>query len=224
MQAPKSLRLKAHLALSSLVELLGVTTMREVAMTQNELELPIYSRGNASTTEFVKFWSRQWSDKDRKSDEDYYKPHLKGALTDEGLRDLFRWKNQTPLSAAKQRTLERIVARREELVDLSRDTKPEDFLNRFREGQAIWWIFLLHCWSHRHGSKKYPIYDQHVHRAMTFICKGEREESGGWSNKAKVNAYLTKYLRFFDRFGDHDPKKVDQALMVFGRFVKTYHF
>ena len=193
-------------------------------MTQKELELPIYPRANASTTEFVRFWSRQWSDKDRKADEDYYNRRIKGPLTDDGLRDLFRWKNQMPLSAGKQRTLERIVARREELVRLPPDTEPKDFLNQFREGQAIWWIFLLHCWSHAHGSKKYPIYDQHVHRAMTFICKGECEENGGWSDEDKVKAYLTRYLRFFERFSDLDPQEVDQALMVFGRFVKTYQF
>jgi hypothetical protein len=35
---------------------------------------------------------------------------------------------------------------------------------------------------------------------------------------------LTKYLHFFDRFGDHNPQKVDQALMVFGRFAKSYQF
>jgi len=55
-------------------------------------------------------------------------------------------------------------------------------------------FFLLHCWSHAHGSRKYPIYDQHVHRAMTFICKGEREEIENWNDKKKVDAYLTKYL------------------------------
>jgi hypothetical protein len=197
----------------------------ENGMPQKGIELPIYPRANATPTEFVKFWSRQWSDQDRKADKDYYNHHIKGPLTEYGLRDLFRWKNQMTLSAGKQRTLDRILARRQELVDLSPDTEPRDFLNQFREGQAIWWIFLLHCWSHAQGSKKYPIYDQHVHRAMTFICcNGEREESGGWSDEEKVKAYLTRYLFFFERFSDLDPQEVDQALMVFGRFVKTYQF
>jgi hypothetical protein len=110
-------------------------------MTRDELNLPIYPRAGASTTEFVKFWSRQWSGKDRKADEEYYNRHIKGPLTDDGLRDLFRWKNQMTLSAGKQRTLERIIARRQELVDLSPDIEAEDFLNQFREGRAIWWIF-----------------------------------------------------------------------------------
>jgi hypothetical protein len=193
-------------------------------MAQNELDLPIYLRAHASTTDFVTFWSRQWSDKDKRSDENYYDVHIKRPLTDDGLRDLFRWKNQMPLSARKQRTLERIVAGRERLVHLSPDTKPEAFLNQFREGKAIWRIFLLHCWSNAHGTNKYPIYDQHVHRAMTFICKGEREESGDWSDKVKVKAYLTRYICFFNRFSDLDPQKVDRALMVFGRFIKAYQF
>lgn len=59
---------------------------------------------------------------------------------------------------------------------------------------------------------------------MTFICKGEREEIESWNDKKKVDAYLTKYLYFFDRFGDHNPQKVDQALMVLGRFAKSYQF
>ncbi len=71
-------------------------------MTRKELKVPIYPRASASTTEFVKFWSRQWSDKDRKADEEYYNRHIKAPLTDDGLWGLFRWKNQMTLSARKQ--------------------------------------------------------------------------------------------------------------------------
>jgi hypothetical protein len=39
-----------------------------------------------------------------------------------------------------------------------------------------------------------------------------------------LDAYLTKYLHFFDRFDDHNPQKVDQALMAFARFAKSYQF
>jgi hypothetical protein len=59
---------------------------------------------------------------------------------------------------------------------------------------------------------------------MTFICKGECQASGDWSDEEKLKAYLTRYICFFNRFSDLDPQKVDQALMIFGRFVKTYQF
>jgi len=189
-----------------------------------EMKLQIFQSLNASPSDFVEFWSRQWTDHDSEADSNYYNRHIDKPLTDARLQGLFRWKNQMPLSKGKKNTLKRIIARREELVSLSPKTLPSDFLDRFREGKAIWWIFLLHCWSHGHGSKKYPIYDQHVHRAMSFVSNGEPEESGHWNDKKKVDAYLNRYVEFFDRFNPIEPKKVDQALMVFGRFIKAYRF
>jgi hypothetical protein len=108
----------------------------------------------------------------------------------------------------------------EELQALRPQTEPKVFLEMFKNVAAIWRIFLLHCWS----KSKCPIYDQHVHRAMTFICKNQREEIGEWGDQRKIGAYLHRYIPFFARFDEPNSQRVDQALMVFGRFVKARQF
>jgi hypothetical protein len=183
-------------------------------------QFPIYSREYATTTKFINFWASQWSAKDKEQDEKRYTPYIGKPLTRENLLALFEWKNQMPLAQGKRRRVESFISRLKELEELPRQTSPKDFLETFKEGGAIWRIFLLHCWS---GSK-YPIYDQHVHRAMSFICGNQREEIGGWSDQEKIDAYLDGYIPFFNRFSVPNPQKVDQALLVFGRFIKNFQF
>jgi hypothetical protein len=187
-------------------------------------EIPVYSRELVSPLKFVEFWSAQWSAKDRDQDRKNYEPYIGEPLTCASLKALFTWKNQTNLSQNKQKTVERFIYRLPELRCLSKDTDPKTFLETFAQGGAIWRIFLLHCWSHSCGTRKYPIYDQHVHRAMSYICGGLREEIDGWKDSEKIGVYLGRYIRFFDHFRDEHPQKVDQALMVFGRFIKAYRF
>lgn len=186
-------------------------------------DLPVYPRASAPTpTAFVEFWARNWTSKDKEQDSRYYDPAIGRPFTCVRLLKLFRWKNQTKLSRRKLRRVLSFVASIPKLEGLSNQTDAQAFLEEFPEGGAIWRIFLLHCWSCYYGSRKYPIYDQHVHRAMMFICKNEIEETGNWTDPAKIQAYLDKYIPFFDGFSEHDPQKVDQALMIFGRFIKTY--
>ena len=111
---------------------------------------------------FVQYWSAEY---DYATDSDLYTPHIGKQLTPETVRELFLWKNGSKLSVAKQQSVEQnYVGRLQELFDLSMDTPPAEFLKTFGGG-AIWRIFWLHCWQ----PSRYPIYDQHVHRAMTFI-------------------------------------------------------
>lgn len=185
------------------------------------MQLPIYSRECATTTaKFVEFWASQWGTKDRDEDEKRYIPHIGKPLTCESLSTLFRWKNQMPLSAKKLRRVSDFIKRLPELKKLPRTTAPKSFLERFDEGGAIWRIFLLHCWS----AAKYPIYDQHVHRAMIFICEKRREEIGGWPDQKKIETYLDKYIPFFNRFSTDKSQEVDRAFMVLGRFIKNSQF
>jgi hypothetical protein len=185
------------------------------------MQLPIYSREWAPTTaKFIEFWASQWSAKDKAQDEQQYTPHIGKPLTRDSLRTLFQWKNQMPLAAKKRRTVESFIDRIKELEQLPCTTDPKTFLEKFKEGGAIWRIFLLHCWS----ASKYPIYDQHVHRAMIFICERRREDIGGWDDQEKIKAYLDKYIPFFKRFSAHKPQEVDRALMAMGRFIKNSQF
>jgi len=195
------------------------TRWSSIGYRERHMNLPIYIRRDIPPVEFVEFWSSHWSSKDQDWDKVYYNSQITDPLCEKNLRDLFIWKNQTPLSKKKGESVRRLVNRIPELKELPGDTSVQCFLERFNNVSAIWRIFLFHCWS----KGRYPIYDQHVHRAMSFICNGETEEITKWNDQRKTEAYLHCYLPFFKPFHiTPSSQKADQALMVFGRFLKSY--
>jgi hypothetical protein len=185
------------------------------------MQLPTYSCEAASMDQFIKFWANQMSAKEREG-EKLYLSHIGKPLTSENLKALFEWKNKMILSGRKLETVKvNFIDRLKELRNLPHTTEPKAFLDQFKEGGVIWRIFLLHCWS----KAKRPIYDQHVHRAMTFICAKQREEIAEWKDQKKIiDTYAERYIPFFEKFSAHPYRKVDQALWFFGRFLKTTRF
>jgi hypothetical protein len=105
------------------------------------------------------------------------------------------------------------------LVQLSPDESASDLLVRFSEGGAIFRIFWLHCWR----PELFPIYDQHVHRAMRFIEAGVREEIPG-NDAQKIRSYLDNYLPFHAGFDGIAWRQVDKALWAFGKFLNENNF
>jgi hypothetical protein len=179
----------------------------------------------ASPREFVEFWALRYFD----SHENLYTGNINCPHhTAETLTALFKWKIGARFFT---RTLERTVtpnflSRIEEARALSPEISAEDFLNIFQGGGPIHRIFWLHCWH----PQRFPIYDQHVHRAMVFIQHGRVEELGEYSDEAKVAKYRECYIRFFETFRDVGipfdlesdgvpSRKVDRALMAFGQAI-----
>ena len=75
----------------------------------------------------------------------------------------------------------------------------QEFLNR--PGGAIWRIF----WLHLQHPEQFPIYDQHVHRAMAFMLKWPEEKREiPVHNPTKVRNYLEVYRPFFARFNESE--------------------
>lgn len=66
--------------------------------------------------------------------------------------------------------------------------------------------------------KVFPIYDQHVHRAMAHL-QGWTELEIPKSNKKKIEIYLEEYLDFYNSFKGLPHKKVDEALWSYGKFL-----
>jgi len=123
----------------------------------------IYEPVGVDAKAFVEFWADRYTG----YDDDFYEANVGQELTEARILDWFEWKNGTPLSQAKRRSVMRnFVARRDELVQIEDDT-PSAVLTRFSEGGVIWRIFWLHCWR----PARFPIYDQHVHRAMRSLMK-----------------------------------------------------
>jgi hypothetical protein len=180
------------------------------------MRLIIYSALQASPREFVAFWASRY----KYPKESLYTDNVGKRLTPTRIRALFEWKNGSRLSAGKLRSVQRnYVARVSELRKLPASTDAESFLRLFASGGAIWRIFWLHCWE----PIRFPIYDQHVHRAMAFIESGERKEIPK-NDASKVRAYLDKYLRFHRQFAGLDLRSVDRALWFYGKFIKSTEF
>jgi hypothetical protein len=178
--------------------------------TISEIHLPILRSHHVTPKDFVQFWERLYSG----YDENFYRDNIDKPLTEERINAWFEWKNATPLSANKSETIRRYLSPQERIGHDADAGTLAAFLNR--PGGAIWRIFWLHLQHPRH----FPIYDQHVHRAMGFML--------GWANltipahnPAMVRSYLASYCPFFKRFDDSDHRQVDRALWSFGRFLKT---
>lgn len=177
--------------------------------------LVTYSPQRSSPQDFVVFWARQYNYKL----EHLYTNNIGQALTAERVHQLFKWKNGSRLSDRKQRSVDNnFVAHIPKLTGISPETDAHVFLNEFPNGGAIWRIFWLHCWQ----PNRFPIYDQHVHRAMAFI-EHQRIEELPAQDEEKVQLYLKRYLAFHQNFAG-EQRSVDKALWVYGKFVKATQF
>ena len=180
------------------------------------MQLIIYQPINAAPAAFIDFWAARYAG----YDDTFYMANVGQELTEARILDWFTWKNGTTLSDLKRSSvLRNFVARRGELDQIPRDEPPSALLSRFDEGGAIWRIFWLHCWQ----PARFPIYDQHVHRAMRFIQAGVLEEIPG-TDPQKIRMYLNSYMPFHAGFDGIDHRLMDKALWAFGKFLGENNF
>jgi hypothetical protein len=179
------------------------------------VQFMIYEPVSAEAKAFIEFWAARYTG----YDDDFYEANVGQELTEARILEWFEWKNGTPLSELKRNSvLNNFVARRRELANLQGKTASH-LLARFSKGGVIWRIFWLHCWQ----PARFPIYDQHVHRAMRFIQAGVLEEIPA-KDPAKVRAYIEEYMPFHARFDDLPHRAVDKALWAFGKFIGENNF
>ena len=180
------------------------------------MQLIIYEPVKADPQAFIEFWAARYTG----YDDDFYHANVGHELTEARILELFEWKNGTRLSGPKRDSVTRnFVERRSELDQIPRDETTSVLLARFSEGGAIFRIFWLHCWQ----PARFPIYDQHVHRAMRFIEKGVREEIPE-KDPGKIRAYIEQYIPFHASFHSMPYRAVDKALWAFGKFVNENNF
>jgi hypothetical protein len=174
-----------------------------------------------SFTELARFfdhWSSRYQDP-RQRDGEFYDPNIgKGdALRTEweALQALFIWKNGTEISPGKLNSI-----RKNYFNNWTEDANLESrFLNPNKSGGPIWNIFYLHC----RFPDRYPIYDQHAHRAMIYIQTGAICEDDLSSDPKLVYECYQQYRPFVESVrlhGCHDMRKIDRALYTFGQFLK----
>ena len=177
------------------------------------MRYPVLTWQDESQETFVEFWSSITSLRDEKNEESY-RTNVGQQLTKDRIRSLFEWKNGGPLSARKANSVSRYFNQEEQIPANATTAELTQFLTR--PGGAIWRIFWLHI---QHPSR-FPIYDQHVHRAMAYLMQLHPREMPE-ANKDRVRAYLDDYVPFFAQFSAMAPRQVDRALWTFGKFLST---
>lgn len=170
--------------------------------------------------EFIKFWSQFYSD-NQNFDEKFYYPYIsnEGLLKDDFLKNLWRWKMQVHYNnSSNQRALKLMEENKEIIRNFSKSNPDFDDLYNFsrkifRSG-IVYSIFLFHICK----PEEYPIFDQHVFRAFTFITKKEI---------IKDTTDIKDYWKYRDFvFSIHRRYKVnlrdiDKGLMAFGQFLDS---
>lgn len=171
---------------------------------------------NCSAAEFVDFWYPFYEyDSENLYSDNIYKTNY----SNDDLKSLFTWKNGMRLSINKNSSLERKILRKLNTVNqLKTNFSIQDYNDAFAELSTIWKIFLLHCIQ----PKIYPIFDQHVYRAMKFVQHQTIKEVLK-SEDQKYRQYFDDYLSFFNLLVDESGRdyiNVDRALWVFGKSLK----
>lgn len=138
------------------------------------------------------------------------------------IQGLFKWKNGMNLSQGKQNSLDKKVLNRLMTINSlkdNRDVDVEAFREKFRDLSAVWKLFLLHTLK----PNRYPIYDQHIHRAFHYLhgLNWQSINNVSLKDREKENFYFDHYLPFFSSLKDVQPKKLDEALFCFGRFLRS---
>jgi hypothetical protein len=181
----------------------------------------IYVPRGAAHREFIEFWAPRYHD----AHEKLYTSNICGPHTDAALRDLFYWKEGPQFFDDKWPSMNsNFVSKRQQASAFPHDVSAEDFLAVFPDGGRIYRIFWLHCWY----PDRFPIYDQHVHRAMTYIQDGKPQELEKYTDAKVIESYLTRYIPFHEQYAKielpFDPtldgiptRKADRALFTFGK-------
>ena len=151
-----------------------------------------------------------WAPKYKYPYEDKYESNIGKPLTDTSRRQLFEWKNGSVIAKKKLASIEKNYP-------LRFDGRVEDrYLRDGGLGGAIWNIFYAHCLY----PERWPIFDQHVCRAMCYMLESELREIPV-KDTEKLQVYRDEYVLFYRSFRLFPERQLDKALFMFGKFLKT---
>jgi hypothetical protein len=173
-----------------------------------------------SIDDFISHWRQLYNYGD---DTKYSKNIDKNQFTPTDLEELFHWKNGMTLkgSGGKEKSLNEKIINRIEIINQYKTVNSVDLLKfnkDFSNLSAVWRIFLLHIIK----PKKFPIYDQHIHRSFNFIHNLEWQSINNTiSDKKKLDFYYSIYLPYIENSGLSDLKALDEAFFAFGQFLNT---
>ena len=172
-------------------------------------------RQSGSLKEFISFWSKLYVYDNAVLYERIYNK----TLSKDDLKDLYKWKNGMKLSQAKEKSLNTKIISKIEIVNNLRKSSNFDleyFLKEFKQVSVVWKVFLLHILK----PNRFPIYDQHVHRAYRFINNQSSDGIKASMNESvKLKFYFEEYYPFVRQSKITDLKKMDEAFFAFGQFI-----
>lgn len=186
------------------------------------MKLVILNNSSANDlNSFINSWSKLYS---YSNEAIYNKSIAKVTFTKTDIQNLYKWKNGMKLSVLKQKSLDTKITSKLTIINAfkkSENLNLEDFQKEFKEVSAVWKIFLLHTIK----PTKFPIYDQHIHRAFLFINNEDwtNISNSSITDKAKEKFYFNTYLPFIESQNINDLKKLDEAF-AFGQFLNTRNY
>jgi len=172
---------------------------------------------NGTINQFIDCWSRFYN---YGGDEMYFRIIKNNPIKKDDIRELFKWKNGMRLAPLKDNSLETKIVPKLELINALKNDRKITFQTineNFKDVSAIWRIFLAHIIK----PDEFPIFDQHVYRSMIYLQTNKIEEMKN-NNQIKLHKYEHEYLKFFNSISLEitDYKKYDEAMWVFGKFLK----
>ncbi len=175
-----------------------------------------------SINNFILTWSKQYAYANETA---YYSSISKKEFTTTDIQNLYVWKNGMRLSEPKQKSVDAKIKAKLPLINKFKSNDKinlEGFKKEFKDLSVVWKIFLLHSIN----PNKYPIYDQHIHRAFLFIHNEDWSNISNTSVKdfEKETFYFKRYLPFIESINVPDLKKLDEAFFAFGQFLNTRNY
>jgi hypothetical protein len=197
---------------------MNVNSQSIVIMKSDLGDFPVLVLSNTSDANvFVAFWKQIY---DYPKADRYLQELLKPEISVVKLEFLFTWKNGMSLSGPKKQSFLKQIAEHIDIIsELRKEFNQEIFDATFGSLTTIWQTFLLHIIK----PTAFPIYDQHVYRAHSFLLSGRAEQIP--TNKTqKRDSYYNQYIPFFRKLeavaSDHNHIEIDKALWAFGKMLK----
>ena len=183
------------------------------------MKLPILEQKNINDfPKFIDFWAQMYKFED---DVPYDECINKKTFTKDDIQKLYEWKNGMILSEKKQKSLnEKIISKLSVINELKQNFDKEKFRKEFKNVSLVWKIFLLHIIE----PQKFPIYDQHIHRAYQFICEKDWQGiSPQMKDKDKEDFYFDVYQPFIEtqvKTYGLKIREIDRGIFIFGGDLK----
>ncbi|USN98072.1 MAG: hypothetical protein H6810_07735 [Phycisphaeraceae bacterium] len=184
-------------------------------MSDGSLWTPILVPSRGSIGAFIEFWEALY----RYPLESIYAENIGKSLTPERIDALYTWKNGGKIAAKKAASIRAYYHDAPGRLDAIGDSATVEALwQAIGGGGVVWGIFMLHIWR----PARFPIFDQHVYRAMHAMKQTGYKELDSLRESAKIARYRDEYLPFWAELASEgDARAVDKALWAFGKAIKS---